>query len=105
MRPAALPWRRLWARVQLSFPKEFQSLLDPVYVLGRAHEFESIEKGHLALCCDFLRRQAVGGAEVRIAGTDHAAQQAPVLLAVEEFDDLRRNRVPAGFPAIGGQHQ
>ena len=80
-------------------------------VLGGAHQFEAVQVRHSAFARIDVARIAELRAEIGVTGGDDPAQQRPVVLVVEECDDLLghvaarvdvRGRMT---PAVGRQHQ
>src|SRR6185312_12308250 len=93
----------------LQLPPSFQSVPYAGDVLGRAEHFEPIQVRHVALAADDLSGEAVRLAEVRVSCGDDSADPLPVVLVVEEPDDLLGDRspllaAPLASP-VGGGHQ
>src|SRR5699024_1025553 len=59
----------------------------------------------LALACHDLAREAVGRTEVGVPGGDHASDQGPVVLVVQELDHLLRHGTFTVASAVRGGDQ
>ncbi len=73
---------------RLVLPEFSETLADGIHVVRGSHQFEAVEVGHAALAGHHVARVGEFGTEVVVARGDDTADQRPVVLVIEEGDDL-----------------
>jgi len=92
---------RVGGASDFTFPEVLQSLADPHYVLGGAHQFEAVQIRNGALLRNDISRKAEGITEVRVSGSDDGSDQRTIVLVVEKLDHSLGDVVGVA-PGVGG---